>query len=148
MRPTTHGSDLHPVPVRPLRPRRAEDGGSTTSTRSRRGGGGRAAGGAATAEAGPKRARPPERSTWSLRGHKRANQYGQKVRVEERYERRSSVRASGRGFERRPRTFGGREEVVVDETPSGVLDSVPTSYMLEAEGTGPGSDYRSSSSAL
>ena len=62
-----------------------------------------------------------------LRGHKRANRDGQKVRVEERYERRSSVRESGRGFKRLPRTIAGREEVVVHETPSGVSNSVPTS---------------------
>ena len=98
------------------------------SARSRGGGGGRAAGATATAKASHERARAPERSSRSLRGHERANRYGQKVHIEERYERRSSVRASGRGFERRPRTIGGREEVVVHETPSGVLSSVPTSY--------------------
>ena len=37
------------------------------------------------------------------------------------------MRASVRGFERRPRTVRGREEVVVHETPSGVSNSVPTS---------------------
>ena len=97
------------------------------SARSRGGGGGRAAGATATAKASHERARAPERSSRSLRGHERANRYGQKVRVKERYERRSSVRESGRGFKRRPRTVGSREEVVVHETPSGVSNSVPTS---------------------
>ena len=80
------------------------------------------------ADASPKLARQPERSRLSLRGHKRANRDGQKMRVEVRYERRSSVRESGRGFKRRPHTVGGREEVVVHQKPSGESHSVPTSY--------------------
>ena len=119
---------------------------SISSARSRRGSGERAASATGTAEASQKLARPPERSRLSLRVHKRANRDGQKVRVEERYERRSSVRESGRGFKRRSRTVGGREEVVVHQKPSGVLNSVPTGRaMLEAEGTGPGCEIVSSS---